>query len=92
MARHVDPERLYIASRMGLSARLVADAKMTPESAERWIGVWEAEARSRHLDARKPEWWDPAWDWIAGQWGGASKPPLAHERRLTRGVRGVTVR
>jgi hypothetical protein len=37
---------------MGLSARLVADAKMTQDSAERWISAWEAEARSRHLDAR----------------------------------------
>ncbi len=67
MARHVDPERLYIARRMGLSARLVSDAKMTPDSAERWIGAWEAEARSRHLDARTAAWWDGAWEWIAGQ-------------------------
>ena len=67
MARHVDPERLYIASRMGLSARLVADAKMSQDSAERWIGFWEAEARSRHLDARTSAWWDGAWEWIAQQ-------------------------
>ena len=67
MARHVDPERLYIARRMGLSARLVADAKLTPDSAERWIGVWEAAARSRRLDARTSAWWDGAWEWIAEQ-------------------------
>ena len=55
--RHVDPERVYIASRMGPSARLVADARLSQDSAERWIGVWEAEARSRHLDARTSAWW-----------------------------------
>jgi hypothetical protein len=43
---------LYVARRMALSARLVADARLTPDSAERWLAVWEAEARSRHLDAR----------------------------------------
>ena len=58
---------------MGLSARLVADAKMTQDSAERWIGVWEGEARSRHLDARTSAWWDGAWEWIAQQ----RRPPLA---------------
>jgi hypothetical protein len=67
--RHVDPERLYIASRMGLSARLVADARLSQDSAERWIGVWEAEARSRHLDARTSAWWEAAWEWIAAQRG-----------------------
>jgi hypothetical protein len=72
MARHVDPERLYIARRMGLSARLVADARLTPDSAERWLAAWEAEARSRRLDARTAGWWEPAWEWIAvraGDWG-----------------------
>jgi hypothetical protein len=67
--RHVDPERLYIAHRMALSARLVADARLSQDSAERWIGVWEAEARSRQLDARTSGWWEPAWEWIAGQRG-----------------------
>jgi hypothetical protein len=67
--RYVDPERLYIARRMGLAARLVADARLSPDGAERWIGVWEAEARSRHLDARTSGWWDGAWEWIAEQRG-----------------------
>jgi hypothetical protein len=69
MARHVDPERLYVARRMGLSARLVADARLSQDSAERWIGVWEAEAWSRHLDARTAAWWDGAWEWIAEERG-----------------------
>jgi hypothetical protein len=67
MARHVHSERLYIARRMGLSARLVADARLSQDSAERWIGFWEAEARSRHLDARTSAWWDGAWVWIEAQ-------------------------
>jgi hypothetical protein len=65
MARRPDPERLYIAQRMALSARLVADARLSEATAELRITAWESEARQRHLDARKPEWWDPAWDWIA---------------------------
>jgi hypothetical protein len=69
MARHVDPERLHIARRMGLSARLVADARLSQDSAERWIALWEAEARSRYLDAQTAAWWDGAWEWIAGQRG-----------------------
>jgi hypothetical protein len=67
MPRHVDTERLYIARRMALSARLVADARVSQDSAERWIGVWEGEARSRHLDARTSAWWDGAWVWIEAQ-------------------------
>jgi hypothetical protein len=62
--RRADPERLYIAHRMALAARLVSEARLTEESAERWIGAWESEARIRKLDARTPEWWRPPWDWI----------------------------
>ena len=51
MSRRADPERLYIAHRMALSARLVNDARVLPESAERWVAGWEAEARLRGLDA-----------------------------------------
>jgi hypothetical protein len=69
MPSRADSERLYIARRMALSARLADDARTTQDSAERWIAVWEAEARSRHLDARTSEWWEPAWDWIAEQRG-----------------------
>jgi hypothetical protein len=54
---------------MGLSARLVSDAKMSEATAELRVTAWESEARQRQLDARKPEWWDPAWDWIAEQRG-----------------------
>lgn len=37
----------HSARRMAMSARLVADARLSEDSAERWIGVWEAKARSR---------------------------------------------
>lgn len=67
MSRRADPERLYVAHRMALAGRLVSQARITAESAERWIGAWEAEARSRGLDARTPEWWRPAWEWIAAK-------------------------
>lgn len=63
MARRLDPERLYIAQRMALSARLVSGARMSEATAELGVTAWESEARQRHLDARKPERWDPAWDW-----------------------------
>lgn len=67
MSRRASPEALYIAHRMALAARLVSDARITPESAERWIGAWEAEARVRGLDGRSDEWWRPAWAWIVEQ-------------------------
>jgi hypothetical protein len=40
---------------------------MSEEVAERWLVAWEAEARSRGLDARTGAFWDPAYDWIAEQ-------------------------
>jgi hypothetical protein len=67
MARRPDPERLYAAHRAGLFNRLVREARLSEDSAERWLVVWESEARSRHLDARTGEWWEPAWEWIADQ-------------------------
>jgi hypothetical protein len=63
--RRADPTKLYIARRMALAARLVSDARLTQEIAERWIGAWEAAARVRGLDGRLAEWWRPARAWIA---------------------------
>lgn len=56
-------------ARMALAARLVAETRITPESAERWIAAWESEARLRGLDGRSGAWWAPAWQWIAEQAG-----------------------
>jgi len=70
MARHADPERLYIAHRLGLAGRLIREAHLRPDTAERWISAWESEARQRRLDARTADWWAVAWDWIREQRNG----------------------
>lgn len=67
MARSADPERLYLAHRIALSARLVNVARISEHSAERWVAAWEAEAAFRGLDRRTGGWWEPAWDWIEEQ-------------------------
>jgi hypothetical protein len=69
MVRSADPKRIYIARRMALISRLTSVARMNPESAEHWVAVWEAEAARRGLDGRTAAWWEPAWEWIAGQRG-----------------------
>ena len=69
VAHRPDPLRIYAARRAGRVSRLVSEARMTEDAAERWMAAWEAEARDRHLDARTPAWWDPAFDWIIGQRG-----------------------
>jgi hypothetical protein len=67
MARSSDPKRIYIARRSALLTRLVGVARISPESAERWVTLWEAEASRRGLDGRTDEWWRPAWEWIADE-------------------------
>ena len=69
MGRRATPENLSAAHRAALTARLVAEVRILPETAERCVAAWEAEARRRGLDARTPEWWRPAWEWIAEQLG-----------------------
>ena len=69
MARRADPERIYLAHRAGLLSRLEAQAHLSPEKAEEWVGRWEAEAAARGLDRRSGEFWRPAWEWIAEQRG-----------------------
>ncbi|MGH2464231.1 MAG: hypothetical protein ACRDGI_02120 [Candidatus Limnocylindrales bacterium] len=70
MARRADPERIYIAHRLGLAERLVREAHLGAATAERWICAWESEARQRRLDARTLSWWEPAWNWIREQRNG----------------------
>ncbi len=69
MAHRPDPLRLYAAHRAGLTTRLVNEARLSPETAERRIIAWESEARQRGLDGRTGAWWEPAWAWIAEQRG-----------------------
>lgn len=63
MPRRSSPEALFVARRMGLAGRLVADG-MLEHVAERWIKAWEADARARGFDARTPVFWDGAPAWI----------------------------
>jgi glycine/D-amino acid oxidase-like deaminating enzyme len=67
MVRRPDPLRIYAARRAGLFQRLVREARVSEDSAERWISAWEIEAALRGLDRRKGGWWEPAWGWIAEQ-------------------------
>jgi hypothetical protein len=76
MSPRADPLRLYAAHRAAIAERLVSDARILPDSAERWIEAWEAEARLRGLDAWSPEQWRPAWTWIAEQRGEPPGRPL----------------
>lgn len=67
MAGPPDPEWIYFANRMRLSARLVNEGEMALDRAQDWIALWESEARSRFLDRQTAGWWDDAWEWIAQQ-------------------------
>jgi hypothetical protein len=69
MARRPDPLNLYIAHRSGLFQRLIAGGWISEKVAELRITAYEAHARELHLDARSPDFWRPAWDWIAEQRG-----------------------
>jgi hypothetical protein len=42
MSRRPDPLRLYAAHRAGLSQRLQAQARLSEDTAERWITSWES--------------------------------------------------
>ena len=64
MGRRADPERIYVARRMGLVTRLVRVGRIGEDSAERWVAQWETEATFRGLDKRTTAFWEPAWDWI----------------------------
>jgi hypothetical protein len=67
MARRPYPLNTYAARRAALFQRLVRESRLSEATAELRISAWESEARMRDLDVRKPEWWDPAWDWILKQ-------------------------
>ena len=62
-----DPERLFAAHRAGLTQRLISVARLSPETAKRWVAKWEAEASMRGLDRNRGTFWEPAWDWITEQ-------------------------
>jgi hypothetical protein len=76
MARRPDPLNLYLAHRAGLFQRLRSQARIGAASAEQWIVAWESETRQRGLDARKGDWWAPAWDWIGEQRRPGNRGPV----------------
>ena len=67
MARRADPKRLAEARRAGHRSRLIAEARLSEEKADHWLAAWEAEGRRRGLDEGMPEFWTPAWVWIAAR-------------------------
>jgi len=68
--RSVDPERIYLARRTGLLVRLGRVARLSTDSAERWVAQWETEATLRGLDRHAATFWEPAWEWISWRRGG----------------------
>jgi hypothetical protein len=60
VARSPDPLRIFAAQRAGPFARLTSEGRLSSASADRWINAWQAEAKSRGLDARGHEFRDPA--------------------------------
>lgn len=67
MARRVDPERIYLARRAGIKGRLEQEAKLSPETAERWLAAWESEPPMRCSTGRTAASWDGAWEWMTEQ-------------------------
>jgi hypothetical protein len=67
MARRPDAERLYQARRATLTARLINQAGLSPESAEMWVIAWEDEAELRGRSGWSVSFWDGAWGWIEKQ-------------------------
>jgi hypothetical protein len=72
--RKPDPLRIFAARRVGIRNRLLGEG-VSDEMAERWLTAWEAEARSRLLDARTGAFWEPAYEWIAEQRPVRQTPP-----------------
>lgn len=90
MARRPDPLRVYLAQRTGLRERLASTGTMSREAADRWIGAWEAEARSRGIDPREGGSWALGEAWIAEQRkvrraGGWATNPYPHPYPLEAG-------
>jgi hypothetical protein len=56
----------YEALRYGLVRRLL-HARLSEETADRWVVAWEVEAQRRGLDPSSPDWWRPAWQWIVAE-------------------------
>ena len=65
MTRRADPERIFLARRAGIKSRLEQQGRLSPETAERWLAAWEAEAPLRGSTRRTAASWDGAWEWIA---------------------------
>jgi hypothetical protein len=72
--RKPDPLRIFAARRIAHGNRLVGEG-VSEEVSERWLVAWEAEARSRGVDARTGAFWDPAYEWITEQRRVSRTPP-----------------
>jgi hypothetical protein len=71
MARKPDPERIYIAQRDGLTARLAVT--IGRRVAERWIAAWEAEAAELGIEPTGGAFWAAGEAWIAERSAGPGR-------------------
>jgi hypothetical protein len=67
MPRRPDSQRLYDAHRAGPTQRLIREAQLSQETADRWVAQWQTEASLRGLDRHRGTFRAPAWEWIAEQ-------------------------
>ena len=65
MARHADPERIFMAWRIAVRNGLTGSG-MALEDAERWCDAWELEAAMRDVP-RDRDYWTVGSAWIAEQ-------------------------
>jgi hypothetical protein len=74
--RKPDPLRIYAARREGNRHRLLGQG-VGEAAAEQWLVAWEAEGRSRAIDATTAAFWEEGYRWIAEQRKGRRTPQRA---------------
>ncbi len=74
MTRRADPARIHQARRAAIRNRLLTDAGMDPDLADRWCEAWDTEATLRGL-ARDGDYWDAGKLWIDAQCAARKRPP-----------------
>ena len=66
--RRRDRERIYIARRTGILARLTSSG-VSSERAEGLLSAWEVQATASGLVRDGEAYWDDAWPWVeARRW------------------------
>ena len=65
MPRRGEPERIYLAQRAGIFARLRDAERLGAFDVEQWIAAWEREAEATGIIPGSQGFWDAGWLWIA---------------------------